>query len=165
MRARVEKVHTYTNALTQPYHQKHKTEYNFRRAFTIEAGRNFWSVSQFLRPFSRYWAGHSVWPPYAILMLIPTVFSSSNPLWLSSACVLYMDVERVVSVCPCICNEMTMQLVINYQIVYRFWRVISLYVDKYISDFGVCWMLDRVVCFTSQWPVDGAIGNCFSGEL
>lgn len=57
-----------------------------------------------------------------VLMLIPTVFSSSTPLFV--VCVSKQ----------CVCNEMTMQLVINYQSVYRF-DVPFLYVDKYISYF------------------------------
>lgn len=50
----------------------------------------------------------------------------------------------------CVCNEMAMQLVINYPSVYRF-DVSFLYVDKYI-------FLDFVY-FPSDWAVDGANGN------
>lgn len=38
---------------------------------------------------------------------------------------------------PCVCNEMTMQLVINYQSVYRF-DVSFLYVDEYIYFWILC---------------------------
>lgn len=166
-----------THTHTHTHHSKHKTN-TISTAFTIEA-----VVISEVFTFSvlSQWAENSCGEPsngiYVVLMLIPTVFSSSTPLLLCnvSVCVYYTHIFCWwwwwwwwwLFQCPsktqrAVCNEMTMQSVINYKSVYRF-DVSFLYVDKYILCIAwrMVFILALVLLFPSaMWPnVDGANGN------
>lgn len=158
----------------------------FRRAFTIEAVVisevfTFGVISQ--------WAENSCGEPcverrYVVLMLIPTVFSSSTPLLLCGMawrgvrvcaralvlCWTYTYWIWWCFECPsrkqcAVCNEMTMQLVINYKMCVPFWRVISVcrqiyFVYSNAMCVSVC-CVERLVLFPKaidqSWLVQMAI--------